>query len=141
MLPIDVMAGGDNGVVVTLSVVPGGYTRTELSPTDADCTITYSTNGAVSITDDFSSSGSWRSPNETGIGSGFWIRWTNTSGTLSSGTAGSWLALSSSRSFGVLFTGTNGTKTCTGTVEIATDSGGSNVVASGSVTITATVMP
>ena len=141
MLPIAVMAGGDNGVVVTLSVLPGSYSRNEVGGTDAVCTVTYNADGTWAAFDDFSTTGNWYAPTTGGVGSGFWIRWTNTSGTLSTGTAGSWLALSTSKSFSVEFTPLSGSKSCTGTVELATDAGGSNVVASGSVTITAISSP
>lgn len=62
------------------------------------------------------------------IGDGYWIRVTLTAGdALDTGTAGSWLQLSSDRTFGYSQSGL-GSKSGTFTIEIATDSGGSNIV-------------
>ncbi len=127
---------------VVVTAISGGWTDTATSPDDATCTLNVLANGGYTV-DGLATgsiaSGFWRTGG--GTGSDYWIRWTNTSGTLSSGTAGSWLSLASNRAFGVTFTSPNGSKTCVGTVEIATDSGGANVVASGSVSITAQVDP
>jgi hypothetical protein len=49
----------------------------------------------------------------------FSARWTNTDGTLDFGTAGSWEALTSTRSYGVSSSGGAGNVVCTGTLEIA----------------------
>lgn len=131
--------GGGGGGGDPVTVPSGTYTHDETSPTDAGVTFTFSSGGSWSaVNANFAtiSSGTW----ENTVGT-YYIRWTNTVGSLSSGTAGSWLALSSSRSFGVSYTGVNGSKSCTGFVEIATDSSGVNVVGSGTITITATVTP
>lgn len=74
----------------------------------------------------------WASPTTTGIGSNYWIRFTQTSsysGTTETGSArGVWLQLSANRVFGVTRT-QNGAGGRYYTVEIATDSSGSNIVA------------
>jgi hypothetical protein len=72
--------------------------------------------------------------------SNYWVRWTNTSGTLSSGTAGSWLQLSSTREFSVEYTtDADGSKTCTGTLEIAADAAGATILATATITLNAVV--
>lgn len=63
----------------------------------------------------------------------YFVRATLVSGTFNTGTTGSWLALTSNRSWIVrVFTAAG--RSTTATFEIATDSGGTNIVASASVT-------
>lgn len=72
--------------------------------------------------------------------SSYYARWTNTSGTLSSGTAGSWQQLNANREWSVTFTDDGGgSKACTGTLEIAADASGSTILATATITLTATV--
>lgn len=68
----------------------------------------------------------WYDPIVSGIGSSYWIRFTATSGTLSSNDASTFTSLSSARACSK--SGLTGTSSCTVTVEIATDSGGTNIV-------------
>lgn len=121
------------------AVVPAGsYVRNETSPTDAICNLTFGAS-TYTISDDFGTSGTWKTG---GGGPGnYWVRWSNTSGTLSTGVAGTWQSMAGGPVFGVTFTAVSGSKSCTGTVEIATDAAGTNVIASGSVQLTATVTP
>ena len=78
----------------------------------------------------------WASPvGTTGIGSNYWVRViaTTTDPTpalTTQGTFNSWLSLSSARSFGYSknISGSTGTNEVEFSVEIATDSGGSNIV-------------
>lgn len=131
------LAGG-GGVVTPLTAL--NVTDTVLLST-ADATLRFDTNGAVTsltnsngvqqITD-------WYQPNITGIGNQFWIRATLSSGTSPTGSAlNTWLQLSSPASWRLTQT-TNGSRTCTLAISIATDSGGTNVVTTGTATITAT---
>lgn len=76
------------------------------------------------------SGGGWYSPTTAGIGSGYWVRMTLLSGT-APGTSpglGTWLQLSSDRQWG-WSRASNGSTTATVKIEIATDSGGTNIVA------------
>jgi hypothetical protein len=78
-------------------------------------------------------SGNWASPTTAGIGSSYWIRVTQTgsfgSSTTEYGNArGVWISLSITPFFGVERS-SNGAGYRQYTVEIATDSGGSNIVA------------
>lgn len=61
--------------------------------------------------------GDWLDP-KSGMGE-FSVRWTNTSGTINVGTAGSWQALTANRTFGCTIGSGSGTKSATGTLEIA----------------------
>ncbi len=90
-------------------------------------TITYGNNSTFS-----GSMGNWASPTTAGIGSSYWIRFTQTAaGGLSTETGSSrgvWHQLSSQRIFG-LSKQNNGYAYRTYTVQIASDSGGSNIIA------------
>ena len=100
-------------------------------------TLTFNTNGTWSCVGSVSGtigSGNWASPTTTSIGSSYWIRWTRTASTLGGGSStpsSGWLALDAARTITVTNNGTSGGYVdSTYTLEIATDSGGSNVVAS-----------
>lgn len=66
--------------------------------------------------------------------SAYYVRATTTSGSFTSGTTGTWLALNTNRTW-VLRTTTLGFASVTATFQVATDAAGTNVVASGSVTL------
>jgi hypothetical protein len=93
-----------------------------------DGTITYGNNGTFSA-----SIGNWTTPTATGIGSSYWIRFTQTaSGGISTeigSSRGVWHQLSSQRIFG-LEKVNNGYAYRIYTVEISSDSGGATIVAS-----------
>jgi hypothetical protein len=76
--------------------------------------------------------GNWASPTTTGIGSSYWIRFTQTSSfgtsTETGSARGSWISLSIAPDFGVEVSGP-GYGSRTYTVEIASDSSGSTIVA------------
>lgn len=92
--------------------------------------------------------GNWFTPTTTGIGNSYWVRFvlnstsgssTNTSWTTTTG----WLQLSSQRScFVSAFTSgpSNRSRTANYTVQIATDSGGTNIVTSGTYTLQCTAI-
>jgi len=91
--------------------------------------------------------GSWYTPETAAIGAGYYIRWTATvinntgPGTYYDGGSVFWLPLTTNRSFGVSAGPTNISKQIevSYTVEIATDSGGSNIVATGTHSLEALV--
>ena len=91
-----------------------------------------------------SKSGNWGTPTTAGAGSGFWIRFTRTffsggAGNSATGSTG-WLQLNVSRDILVERTSGFGVTTAEYTIEIATDSGGSNIVASADfITLTASM--
>ena len=96
---------------------------------------TFSTDGTIvggSSQSGSFSVGNWTTPTTAGIGSSYWIRVTQTSSSGPSteygASRGAWLQLSSSRTFGVSKTA-NGLSARVYTFEIASDSGGSTIVA------------
>jgi hypothetical protein len=117
------------------------YIDFALSPTDARVTFSVNSDGTVLVTGDTSGtldSYNWLTPT-TGSTS-YYVRATPTSGTFSSGTTGTWLALTSNRTWITEFTSNSpGSKSTTADIEIATDSAGTNVVVSASITLTAEV--
>jgi hypothetical protein len=107
------------------------------APSTATAGVTFGTDGSIS----FNGSGpaadtNWRRPTLAGVGSSFWVRATVNSGTLSSGTSGSWLQLNSARSWTKTSTGA-GLLTCSITLQVASDAGGTNIVSSGTYSLQA----
>jgi len=97
--------------------------------------MTYFTNGVFN-----QPMGNWASPTTAGVGSSYWIRFTQTSSSGSSDETGSargvWISLSTDPIFGIAGTGGPGAYgERVYTVQIASDSGGSNILATTSVTI------
>jgi hypothetical protein len=103
--------------------------------TDGDV-LKFTSSGNADITN-------WTTPITAGIGSSYWIRFTQTGtfgGSSESGDGrGIWYQLSDIRSYG-LYRTANGAGGRQYTVEIATDSGGSNIVASTSVIISVEII-
>lgn len=117
--------------VITLS----GQTlvSTATSPATAYCAITFGTDGGVIVSADSGSHPNWL---QYGAASDYQIRAVTTTGTLSVGTAGTWL------NFPVTFAvsqTTTGTKTWTGTFEIQQISGPLSVAGPTNFSLTATV--
>lgn len=102
----------------------------EIDPTDASCSLQLNTDGTMSSTGNFSTVGpNWYLPTSTGVGANYWVRMTVTAGSNPTvGTVGSWLQLSSNRAWTWTRT-TTGVLSATVTVELATDSGGANIIA------------
>jgi hypothetical protein len=97
----------------------------------ATASLIFGTNGSVASNatiDGGSTTGSasWYSPNTTGIGSSYWIRFTPTSGSFTTNGASSFSQLSSNRQ--VTKSASTSAGGVTFTIEIASDSGGSNIV-------------
>ena len=98
----------------------------------------FNTNGTITSYDMSGSSvgpsGNWGSPTTGGLGNSYWIRFTRTDSTLSGGiSTGStgWMSLDATRTISVVHAGASGGYIdSTYSVDIATDSGGSNIVAS-----------
>jgi len=101
-------------------------------------TLTFNTDGTwscVGLISGAIASGNWASPTTASIGNSYWIRWTRTANTsTSSGSStpsSGWLAMSAANTITVTNDGTiAGYYDSTYTLEIAFDSGGSNIVAS-----------
>ena len=122
---------------------------------DTDPFITNSANCSVSLYSDGTwtvdsgslgnlASGNWATPTTTGIGSSYWVRYTlnstsgSSTGTTWTTTTG-WLALSSTRTALVTASSptVNRTRTAAYTVDIASDSAGTTIVSTSTITLTA----
>ena len=122
-------SAGSSGAVV--SPLAGGAAYNAAGA----ASLVFATDGNVTLTG--AASQSWFAPTQAGIGSSYWVRCTRVSGVTPTGSAlGTWLQLSANRTWSVswLF---NVLKTCTLTLESASDSAGATIVASGTYTITA----
>lgn len=102
----------------------------EVSPSSAQARITFESDGRVTYIGNFPPpEGRWYDPPLSGIGAVHWIRATLTAGTNpTSGTMGTWLSLSAGQ-FWQNFQAPTGARSSTITFEIATDSSGTNIVA------------
>lgn len=111
------------------------------SPGTASAGLSFLQNGAVSPNtgNGYSGTSQWYSPTGGTPGNGYWIRCTVNSGTTPSGSAtGTWLQLNTTRAWSLVRSGI-GSVQCNCTIQIASDSGGSNIVASGTMTLFAQV--
>lgn len=121
------------------TVNAASYSHTVESPANATSGIVVSSDGYLYRVDGAGTTLQYLWRSGAGVSSEYECRWTNTSGTLTTGTAGSWLSLASNVTFDVQFTtDAAGNKACTGTLEIRSAHSGI-VLASASITITATV--
>lgn len=122
---------GFSGTGVVSPVPVTTVSDTAVDPGDAIATMTFNSNGTITLSGNLSAGGSnWRDPTQTGVGSSFWIRATKTAGTTHNigATLDTWHSASGAVAFGWSQT-TTGTKSATYTIEIATDSAGTNIVA------------
>ena len=117
----------------------GTYLDFAISPFDAQVTLTVESSGTLDV-GTFNSgvltSYDWITPKPPSAT--YYIRLVPTSGSFSGSITNVWLALSSTVSWFVNQSGF-GTNSASGTLAIATDSGGTNIVASASIIMTAQV--
>jgi hypothetical protein len=130
------VAGGGGGSVILTDLT---VSASAASPSNASAAISLGTDGQMSRTINASSVDIpgqwWNVAPQAGVGSLYEARFTETSGTVSSGTTGSYLAISTIRSWSVTRS-TLGTKTCTGTLEIRRI-GTATVLAAATITMSA----
>lgn len=102
--------------------------------------IIFNANGTVDWTDDDgASTRQWFDPTTANVGASFWVRATVTAGSVSGGSGvGTWLQLNAQR-FWTRQRATIGASSATLSIQIATDSAGTNIVTSGTYTLVATV--
>lgn len=127
-------AGGFGGDVTVSRL--GGTCSARVS-FNSDGSLTGSTGGTGTLDVDTVTGDNYWIPTTAGIGASLWLRATLTSGTFTSGTAGTWQALTTGLIFTRASPGGVGSSIVTATFEIATDSGGVNIIASGSITLSA----
>ena len=97
----------------------------------ASASLTFNSDGTVTwtaVTADGTITGTqnWFLPAQSGVGALYWVRFTATTGTFTTNGASTFTSLSSGRS--VTKSATTGSAQVIFTVDIATDSGGSNIV-------------
>ena len=128
------------GIQQTLMVTGDGINRSftawdvygDNSPgSSATASFAVSSNGTASgagTINDGTTPGSsnWYTPTTTGIGNSYYVKYTVTSGSASSNAASSFTLLNTPPS--ITKTASAGSGTCTFKIEIATDSGGTNIV-------------
>lgn len=144
------LRGKSNITIVTnLSYNNSTYASTQLVDGYAGMQLNYYSDGTYNIYDENTGAdeltGNWATPTTANIGTNYWVRFTKTGGTTAadgSATATTgWLQLSSIRTISVTqFNPTTSTRATTGsyTVELSTNSSGTNIVATAAVTLSAT---
>lgn len=131
---------GEGGVVNPLPIPD--LTDTVVDPADASCSVVFGSDGTASR-DGFGAPTNFNwygSAPITGIGNTHWIRLTVNSGTApnSGDSTAAWLQMNATRQWGLART-TIGTNTGNYTIQIATDSGGANIVSTVTFNMTSTV--
>lgn len=141
------------GGTVTI-VNPPGYNNGSRTSTDfsfgyAQVTLNYFSNGTYEFYDNGGeggyqiSSGNWATPTTAGVGSNYWVRFTRTSVSVGqygdASTSTGWLNLGSTQQVYVSMStpddGVTRTASATYTVEVSSNSSGTNILSSGSVTM------
>lgn len=101
------------------------------APAFAGTTVTLASDGTATGT----GSPAWFTPTRSGVGSSYWARITRTGGTsgavVFSPASGVWYSLSAGQTWSAV----GGAGGCNGTIEIASDSGGANIVATGTISV------
>jgi hypothetical protein len=129
---------GSRGGAPVNPLAGGTAVHNTVTPTQANAGWRFNTNGSIDIRvgASYTVNQNWFNPNSTNIGNQYWARATLSSGTSPGGdVVGSWLALTSAREWN-LSQSIVGLTTCTLTIAIASDAAGTNIVGSGSFTIT-----
>ena len=134
---IQMMLLGSGGA--TFRIDGATYTDFAVDPLDAQITLTVGSNGVLDI-GTFNSgvlaNYNWITP--TAGSTSYFVRLAPSSGSFSGATTNVWLATTSDRAWFVNQTSV-GLSAATGTLAIATDSGGTNIVASATITLRAEV--
>lgn len=123
---------GKSSITISLASVEGLYGNAEPGQTAYAEYGFFSDGDVIGYTSYINTSASWATPTTTGLGANYWIRFTQTSSisttTLTGSGTGVWLQLNAVRSIGVT-KNTNGYGSRTFTIEISTNSSGTNIVA------------
>lgn len=114
------------GVTATSSIAPGSTDPTVELRSTGEIWAYEATTPLVAVA-------SWGSPTTSGAGADFWVRATlgTGTGTITSGTFGSWTNLASTQSWTMAAAPSGQARNRTVSYEIASDSGGSNIVGGG----------
>lgn len=115
----------------TIASAPG-INKTKAGTGPQTMTVTVETDGTISYTSGATGSGgtSWGTPTTVGIGTSYWVRFVHTAGdSPTSNGASTWTQLTAARSISRQASLSGDDFSTTFTIQLATDSGGSNVVA------------
>ena len=95
-------------------------------------TVQFNSDGTILLTASFAGAATgpanWYAPPVSGVGSSYWVRWTLTAGTFTTGTAGVWLSLATGASVGKSLGSGTGAASATFTVQIASDAAGATIL-------------
>ena len=131
MSGIQMMMLCSTGGLVVVPLPSGFSNGSAVAATSSSGTLSFNNFGIINYGGSPTESGggppNWYTPTTTGIGGSFWIRATVTTGLLSSGVTGTWIALSTSPSW-MKGPATTGASSCTLTFEIASDAAGATIV-------------
>jgi hypothetical protein len=117
----------------------GTVSRLVASPGTATSSIRLNDDGSITYaTGTTNPAGAWFTPTTGGVGASYWARVTVNAGALSSGTAGSWVAISSAPLWSRIRSGI-GSDQVDFTLQIASDAAGTNIVATKSISLYAEV--
>ena len=132
---------GKSNITVSLASITSGepFEAQALAPGESTAvTLDFNSDGTwLAILDQLGeASGNWATPTTAGVGSSYWIRFTRTFfsggfGNSATGTTG-WLQLTTGEGIQVFNSGVDSSVSADYTIEIATDSGGSNIIATAS---------
>lgn len=131
------MTAGGGEPAPVIDVTPSTYETSAISPSTSAASVTFNADGTVSKFADSGSTTPWKTGAE---GVGYDIKFETITGTLSSGTANTWLSLDVNQTFGVERL-TTGVKTWNGTVRIREAISPFTELDSAAVTIQAVVEP
>ncbi len=132
---------GKSSVTISLSSVTSNepFEANALAPGEpAMCSLYFNSDGTWDADLDANGNvnGNWATPTTTGIGSSYWIRFTRTffSGGFGNSATGStgWLQLTSGQGIEVYNSGTDSSVSADYTIEISTNSSGTNIIATAS---------
>ena len=94
--------------------------------------VQFNSDGTILLTASFAGAATgpanWYAAPVSGVGSSYWVRWTLTGGTFTTGTAGAWLSLASGASVGKSLGSGTGAASATFTVQIASDAAGVTIL-------------
>lgn len=124
---------GKSNITISLASVEGLYGNAYPGQTAYAEYGFFSDGDVIGYTSYINTTASWATPRTTGLGANYWIRFTQTASTTGTTLTGSgtgvWLQLNTTRYIGVSRT-QNGIGYRTFTIEISTNSSGTNIVAS-----------
>jgi hypothetical protein len=132
---------GKSSITISLASITSGepFEGNALAPGEpCEVSLNFYSDGTweASLEANGTASGNWATPTTTGVGSSYWIRFTRTFfsggfGNSATGTTG-WLQLNTARGVSVFNSGVDSSVSADYTIEISTNSSGTNIIATAS---------